>query len=383
MAKGENIFKRKDGRWEARYVRSRYENGRIRYGFCYGKTYAEAKEKVTRAKADILNDRDSDSSVRTERFAFYCDGWLKLRSTRLKASSYMKYQAAIDNHIKPYLGSLFPRDITTEKIFEFSQYLLNKKNLSVKTVRDILTFVRSVYFYAGKRIENGLPDIEIAYPRESARTIRVLTEGEEEALILYLAQEMDNCKFAVYLALRTGMRIGEICALKWKDISFSEEAIHVNATVQRIKNTALEGASKTMLLTGTPKSEKSRRTIPLMPDVKVLCRRFPQNSPECFVLTGTESCMEPRRLQRHLKRYAKECGIEDIHFHTLRHTFATRCIESGFDVKTLSEILGHSSTSVTLDRYVHPNMNLKRENMNRLKIMDCFLSGQSKGAVNL
>ena len=104
-----------------------------------------------------------------------------------------------------------------------------------------------------------------------------------------------------------------------------------------------------------------------MPDIAALCSRFPTKKPDAYVLTGTADCMDPRKLQRRLKQYVDACGIDGVHFHTLRHTFATRCVEAGFDVKTLSEILGHSSISITMDQYVHPNMDLKRENMSRLK----------------
>lgn len=382
MAKGENIFKRKDGRWEARYIKSREENGKIKYGFCYGKTYVEAKGKVTEAKARILNGTVSNIAEKGEKFSFYCDCWLKLRSTQIKASSYVKYQNGIEKHVKPYMGDLYLKDITTEIISAFSQYLLNEKKLSTKSVRDILTFLRSILSYINKQIDGVLSHVEIVYPREQPKVIRVLTEQEESELILYLAEDMNMGKFAVYLALRTGMRIGEICALRWKDISFSDETICVSNTVQRIKNIDSQCDSKTVLMIGSPKSDKSRRTIPLMPDIAALFRKFYQNEPEYFVLTGSENCMEPRKLQRYLRRYTKACNIEGIHFHTLRHTFATRCVEVGFDIKTLSEVLGHASISVTLERYVHPNLNLKRENMRRLKIVDCFSSEQSDSAVN-
>lgn len=382
MAKGENIFKRKDGRWEARYIKARDENGKIKYGFCYGKTYAEAKEKVTETKARIFSGNGLDTAIKPQKFAYYCDCWLDLHSPQLKISSYVKYQNGIEKHIKPYMGDLYLKEITSAKISSFSQYLLSEKALSIKSVRDILAFVRSILSYINRQAGGILSHVEVIYPRDSQRDIRILTEQEESALILYLAEEMDAGRFAVYLALRTGMRIGEICALQWKDISFSANTISINNTVQRIKNISQQADSKTILMIGSPKSEKSRRTIPLMPDIALLCHRFYQNNPEYFVLTGNERCMEPRKLQRYLKKYAKECNLENIHFHTLRHTFATRCIEVGFDVKTLSEVLGHASISVTLDRYVHPNINLKRENMSRLKTVDCFSAKQSGTTVN-
>lgn len=380
MAKGENIFKRKDGRWEARYIKSREEDGKIKYGFCYGKTYAEAKIKAAEAKAKLLNEKNLVSALNDKKFSYYCDSWLEMRSTQIKISSHVKYQNGLEKHVKPYLGELYLKDITTEKISAFSQYMLNEKRLSIKSVRDILTFVRSILSYTNKQIGGELTHIDVIYPRESPKTIRVLTEQEENNLILYLAEDMNAGKFAVYLALRTGMRIGEICALRWKDISFADETIHICNTVQRIRNLDFQGDSKTVLMIGTPKSDKSKRIIPLMPDIAALCKKFYQDNPDCFVLTGNEQCMEPRKLQRYLKRYTKECNIKDIHFHTLRHTFATRCVEVGFDVKTLSEILGHASISVTLERYVHPNLNFKRENMMRLKTIGCFSSEQSDTA---
>lgn len=382
MAKGENIFKRKDGRWEAHYIKSSEDNGKIRYGSCYGKTYAEAKTKVIEGMAEKANSMVSDDHVKEKKFSFYCDCWLDLRSIQIKTSSYVKYQNGIEKHVKPYLGDLYLKDITTEKISAFSHDLLNEKKLSTKSVRDILTCVRSILCYVNRQTHGVLSHVEITYPRERPKAIRILTEQEESELILYLAKEMNLGKFAVYLALRTGMRIGEICALRWKDISFSDETICISNTVQRIKNISSEVDSKTVLMIDSPKSDKSRRIIPLMPDIAALCMKFYQNEPEYFVLTGSKNCMEPRKLQRYLRSYTKECSLEGIHFHTLRHTFATRCVEVGFDVKTLSEILGHASISVTLERYVHPNLNLKRENMKRLKVADCFSSEKSDSAIN-
>ena len=161
MAKGENIFKRKDGRWEARYIRSREEDGRIKYGFCYGKTYVEAKARVTEAKAKLLNEANLDSVLNKEKFSSYCDCWLDLRSTQLKTSSYVKYQNGIEKHVKPYLGELYLKDITTEKISAFSQHLLNEKKLSIKSVRDILTFVRSILSYINRLIDGELSHVEV------------------------------------------------------------------------------------------------------------------------------------------------------------------------------------------------------------------------------
>ena len=317
--------------------------------------------------------------------ACFCDRWLSANSARLKPSSRAKYRTDIENHIKPFFGDKLPGEILPEEIDGFTRSLLTGKGLSPKTVRSILTLFHSILSYTGKRSGGKLPDVEITYPKSFRKNTRVLDEKEESALVQLLAREMDACKFGVYLALRTGMRIGEICALRWCDISFEAAAISVCHTALRLprgnacqadpdRPSAAAGddggalaLSRTELVIGTPKSESSLRLIPLMPDIATLCERFRPEEPGAFLLTGTDRCMDPRKLQRHLKKYLEECGIPEAHFHTLRHTFATRCVEAGFDVKTLSEILGHSNIGITMNLYVHPNLDLKRENMNRLK----------------
>ena len=384
MARGENVFKRKDGRYEARYIKGRRADGRPLYGFCYGRTYEEAKGKADRAREEIGQAKKPEAGQRPD-MACFCDRWLSANSARLKPSSRAKYRTDIENHIKPFFGDKLPGEILPEEIDGFTRSLLTGKGLSPKTVRSILTLFHSILSYTGKRSGGKLPDVEITYPKSFRKNTRVLDEKEETALVQLLAREMDACKFGVYLALRTGMRIGEICALRWCDISFEAAAISVCHTALRLprgnacqadpdRPSAAAGddggalaLSRTELVIGTPKSESSLRLIPLMPDIATLCERFRPEEPGAFLLTGTDRCMDPRKLQRHLKKYLEECGIPEAHFHTLRHTFATRCVEAGFDVKTLSEILGHSNIGITMNLYVHPNLDLKRENMNRLK----------------
>ncbi len=300
-------------------------------------------------------------------FSHYCDSWLDAGSLRLKASSCAKYSAALRNHIVPFWGDYQPDQIVSEDVTAFTRMLLDEKRLAPKTVRDLLALFHAVFSYAQKREEQKFKSPDVVYPRNPKRQVRVLDAKEETVLYALLANGMDSCKFGAYLALRTGMRIGEICALRWCDISFESRTISVSHTVQRIPCQNPEDKEKTKLIIGLPKSESSRRLIPLMPDIAALCSRFPTKKPDAYVLTGTADCMDPRKLQRRLKQYVDACGIDGVHFHTLRHTFATRCVEAGFDVKTLSEILGHSSISITMDQYVHPNMDLKRENMSRLK----------------
>lgn len=369
MAKGENIFKRRDGRWEARYIKGYELSGKIKYGFCYGKTYKEAKEKVTRAKAALIDGKPAPAANSRHRFSFFCDEWFKSSKDKLKESTCVKYEATLEKHIKPRLGGCFPLAISDSLIEMFTNELLFEEELAPKTVKDILVVLRSILNYTAKRFPGTFPQIEISYPKEAKKEIRVLAKEEQTHLINYLLEEMDECKFGVLLALLTGIRIGELCALRWENISLKDRTIKITSTMQRLKDTDINRGAKTKVVIGSPKSETSSRTIPMSDDAAKLCRRMDPKSPIAFVLTGTSDYMEPRTLQYRMERYTKDCGLSGVHFHTLRHTFATRCVEAGFEIKTLSEILGHANTTITLDRYVHSSMELKRVNMNKLAMV--------------
>lgn len=369
MAKGENIFKRKDGRWEARYIKGYEISGKAKYGYCYGRTYREAKEKVTRAKAALLAGRPQSAAHSKKRFAYYCDEWFLANKEKLKESTCVKYETILERHIKPKLGDCVPLAMGDALAEQFETELL-KEGLAPKTVKDILVVLHSILKFTAKRYPGTFQQVEITYPKETKKEVRVLSGEEQARFVRYLLEDMDECKFGILLALLTGLRVGEICALRWENISVEEKIMKISATMQRLKNQeGGEDQAKTKILIGTPKSETSARTIPMSEDAAALCRKMQPGDAAAFVLTGTEKYMEPRAIQYRLKKYTKECGLEGVHFHTLRHTFATRCVEVGFELKSLSEILGHASTAITLERYVHSSMKLKRENMNKLSMI--------------
>lgn len=366
MSKGENIFKRKDGRWEARYIKGYELSGKIKYGFCYGKTYREAKEKVTKYKAAIVSGKPIPASTSRHRFAFYCDEWLRLRKQRIKESTYIKYDTVLEKHIKPKLGGCFPLGISSGLIDDFTKELLFEEELAPKTVHDILVVLNGVLKYTASHFSGVFPVIEISYPKCGRKEMRVLSREEQQRFIAYLLTDMDECKFGVLLTLFTGVRIGELCALRWECISLREKTIRISATVQRLRDTDASSSARTRIVIGPPKSGTSVRTIPLTDYAAELCGKMNPHSSAAYVLTGAEECMEPRTLQYRMEKYTRECGLDGVHFHTLRHTFATRAVEVGFEIKSLSEVLGHSSTTITLDRYVHSSMELKRDNMRKL-----------------
>ena len=334
--RGENIFQRKDGRWEARYIKGYELSGKIRYGFCYGRTYREAKTKVEQIKAALLDNRPLPMTGNRHQLAFFCEEWLRMQKPRIRESTYVKYESTLRCHILPKLGSCYPLGLSTQIIEAFRAELL-EEGLSVQSVKNILMVLHAVLRCAAKQYPGIFPVLDIRYPREVKKEPRVLTPEEQNRLAVYLQKDMDECKFGVLLALMTGLRIGEICALKWENLSVQSSTLLVDAAMQRIKNLSGEGKRKTKILIGDPKSDTSVRTIPLSEDMAALCRRKDPHRPYAYVLTGTEDYMEPRKLQRKFRRYTRECGLEGVHFHTLRHTFATSCMEVGFELKSLDD----------------------------------------------
>lgn len=364
--KGENIYKRKDKRWEARYIKSYNPDGKANYGYCYAKTYLEAKQKSAEAKAKLLNG-GIPQNEQNRRFFYYCDEWLTLKRTCIKESSYAKYHTTVENHIKPGLGGYFVQSLNSVIIEQFGYEMLYNKGLSAKSVKDILVTLNSILLYTAKRVPKGLQNVEVVYPKENKKNMRILTKEEQENFIRYLIKDLDNYKFGVLLALLTGMRIGEVCALKWENISIKEGTVKVSSTMQRVHDFNNTSGTKTKVMITEPKSEKSVRIIPLTHYALELCKIKKIDNNNAFVLTGKENkYVEPRTMQYHIAKYTNDCGLEGVHFHTMRHTFATRCVEVDFEIKSLSEILGHASPRITLERYVHSSLELKKDNIKKL-----------------
>lgn len=193
-----------------------------------------------------------------------------------------------------------------------------------------------------------------------------MSKEVQNRLVKYLLKDTDYTKLGILLCLYTGIRIGELCALRLEDILIQEKTMRITKTMQRLQ-TLSNVDSKTKIVITTPKSISSQREIPL-PDflIKIIVG-FNYNTKD-YILTGANNrYIEPRTLEYRFKSILKRCGLENYRFHQLRHRFATQCIELGFDVKCLSEILGHSSVNITLNRYVHSTMELKKNNMEKLQ----------------
>lgn len=252
-------------------------------------------------------------------FADFCDEWFNTHTMQWKVSSADKYRTILEKHIKPTFGQYRIEEFNSEVLCQFSTQLLQQ--FSSKTVRDILTLLHQILknFYEAN---DAVLSVTMNYPKPEAKELRVLSQQEQKKFVHYLMQDMNLYKFSMLFALVTGLRIGEICGLRWRNISFEHGTVTVTHTVQRIKNSDINVKSKTILYLGTPKTACSTRTIPLSESILKLCKNFKKENPEVFILTDTLDLPEPRKLQRRLKKYVDDCQLMDVHFHTLRHTFA-------------------------------------------------------------
>ena len=372
--KGENIYKRKDGRWEGRYIKGRNQNGKAQYGYVYAKSYRELKAKlknivpISKKAPDVLKNKTVLS------FECIAQEWLQTKKVYVKESTFMRYSYLLEKYILPSLGEYAISDIQNHDINNFSSSLLlsggvHDTGLSAKTTSDIVCLVKSIMKYAVSTGNNAYYNGDLTSIKQQSKEMRILSKKEQEIITNNLIDSEDMRDIGILICLYTGIRVGELCALRWQDISLVEKTISIRNTLQRVKIQDPVDDCKTKILISSPKSQCSLRTIPIPNEIMLLIQNQ-SSAKESFLLTGTpEKFIEPRTMQNHFQKVLRSNNIQKANFHCLRHTFATRCVEVGFDVKSLSEILGHANVNITMNRYVHPTMDLKRENMDRLSIL--------------
>ena len=382
--KGENIRKRKDGRWEGRYIKG-YDsiNQKAKYVSVYGKTYAETKQKLNEAKF-----KTSIGVVyvdtKNKLFGEIIIGWFNAQKINLKPSSIIKYQNLIENHIMPELGHRKLHDVNADILYAFLDAQRkngNKKNggmLSTSSLQTMLYILNATLKYAASNDMIAYFSIHLSGTGKESAPINTLTKFEEDSLDYYLSTHISCRNLGIMLSLYCGLRIGEVCGLQWTDIEIDNSVLYVRRTVQRIANSG--GEKKTKIFVGTPKSKSSIRTIPipsfLIPIIIDLAK---EESPDTYILSDSISRpLEPRTFQYYFNKVLSTAGIEKTKYHTLRHTFATNCVALGFDIKSLSEILGHSNVSITLNKYVHPSMNQKKIQMDYWNSIKGQIYGQIK-----
>lgn len=284
--------------------------------------------------------------------------WKESKRQYVKQSTMAAYSLILQNHIIPCFGD---SDSLTER--EVQEFVLKKleRGLSIKSVKDILIVLKMVMKFGVKNEWIDYCEWDIKYPTVSTNSeLEVLSVANHKKILNHIQNHFTFEGLGIYISLSTGLRIGEVCALKWRDINTMDGTITVSRTIERIY--VIDGAQKhTELVINTPKTQNSCREIPMTKELLAMMKSLKKVVNEDFyVLTNGEYPTEPRTYRNYYTKLMKRLGIPKLKYHGLRHSFATRCIEAGCDYKTVSVLLGHSNISTTLDLYVHPNMEQKK-----------------------
>ena len=359
--RGTNIYKRKDGRWEGR-IPYEHPSHQKKYHSVYGKTYQETKQKMEQEREllRILNNYE-DLEIKAA-----AEIWLTDREPYLKVSTIAAYRNIIETHIIPQTGNIKVTRFTQREMERFAAGLRSAEkgySLSLTYSRSICALLLTILSYARKKYGYHMILPENPISTEKKKQLQLPGENSLHRLEDYLIThaEDDTC-LGILIAFHTGIRLGELCALTWECIDLEESVLSIKRSMQR--TSGKNEAGKTEIVLQEPKSLTSLRSIPLPPVLLPFLKQYRQPDP-CYVIRGKKKPFaEPRTVQYRFSKILKQCRIEDFHFHMLRHAFATRCIDMGFDVKSLSEILGHSNVQITMNLYVHSTMQRKKQLMN-------------------
>lgn len=362
---GTNIYKRKDGRYEGRVLTERTGNQKPQYVSVYGKTLREVKSKMKKIKESkdiMLKDQPDIRHAAQE--------WLHRMEENWKPTTYDVYQRNVRQYIDPLLGSYTVSEVTQEVVEKFSLEMVGqsqKGTLSVKYRKYVCSILCQIIDYAVKTYHLNINTPQIP----EFKVISMEQEIPEEKTFLkleaYLMEHLeDDTCLGILLARYTGIRIGELCALQWKDIDLENGIITIHRNLQRIHNYEENGMGKTRLCVQKPKTTKSVRKIPIADELLLILKTY-KKGPEKYLISGKRAdWAEIRTVQYRFASILKKCGIEPFHFHLLRHAFASHCINAGCDMKSLSELLGHSNVQITMNIYVHSSMKQKKELVNHI-----------------
>lgn len=291
--------------------------------------------------------------------------WKKDKRQYVKQSTYSAYALIVENQIIPTFGNLY--SVTESEVQAFVIDRLNA-GLSQKYVKDILIVLKMIVRFGEKHRYLQHCEWDIKYPTAPEKHgIEVLTTSNHRKILDYISQNFTFRNLGIYICLTTGLRIGEVCGLKWSDLDVERSMLTVQRTVERIYILEDDGTKHTQIVVNTPKTANSSREIPLNKTLMSMIRPLKKvvNS-DYYVISNEPQPIEPRTYRNYYVKLMKQLGIPPLKFHGLRHSFATRCIESNCDYKTVSVILGHSNIATTLNLYVHPNMEQKKKCIDKM-----------------
>lgn len=279
--------------------------------------------------------------------------WRDNKKQFVKESTYSAYCLLLTNHIIPFFGD--KEEFVEDDVQQFVLESL-KDGLSEKTIKDIIVVIKMIQKFGAKNKFMSLNQIDVLFPsKASKKSLEIMSKDNQKKLFEYLKENFSFKNLGIVICLCTGIRIGELCALKWNSFDMDNNVVKIRHTVQRIY-VVDEEVRYTKIVVNEPKTKESNRDIPLSSElIKIIKPLMRIVNYEFYVLSNEEKPIEPRTYRNYYKRVLKNLGIPYLKFHGLRHSFATRCIESKNSVKTVSVILGHSNITTTMNLYVHPD----------------------------
>lgn len=382
-ANGEgSITKRKDGRWQASaLIGWDAKKNQPKRVYFYGKTQAEVKRKLQ----DAIHKHEREGGY-IEPSRLYFGEWLDIwyneyAKTNLRPTTWDNYGRWINNHIKPELGGILLSELQPSQIQKFYNKKLKEKKLNGRPGTLSPRSVRYMHVIINQCLEQALREGKIYRnpakatrpPKQEKKEAAFLTEKQIKELLKNIST--DRWFAAFFTALGTGLRLGELCALKWKNVDLEKRLIHVKESVARVKNEDKAG-SKTKLIFQPPKTAKGKRVVPIPEEVAIELKKWKARQAQeelrikisglykndGFVFTWEDGRMvEPGTLSKHFLKLMRANGIEGISFHNLRHSYASLLLKAGEHPKVVQELLGHSTIQVTMDTYSHVDPEIKEK----------------------
>ena len=358
-----SIHLRKDGRWEGRYVVGRNEKGLPITKNVLAKTQAECAKKLAQLR-EQLKAPPPEQPKAGVRLSDWLSHWYQDdKKPNLRPNTQMSYERRIYQHIIPALGQIPLNKLTTGDIQQFYTQAkqggrllrteLYGEGLSDQTIRGIHTTLHGALKQAVKEhLITRNPADGCKLPSAKAREMQVLTPEEIQRLLIQARE--DGCYELLLLELSTGLRRGEICALQWDDLNFNTGALRVDRQVHRVRGE---------LVVSQPKTKASNRSVVLPAPVLSVLEAYHKTSSSRWMFPSPvkeDSPMDPAAVRKRLSTVLERADCKHIRFHDLRHTFATASLEHGMDVKTLSTIIGHVSSTTTLNIYAHVTDEMQR-----------------------
>ena len=376
---GENIHKRKDGRWEGRYIKARTPDHKAVWGYLYGSSYTEVKQRLLWKKAEYSFYQVNDQNLV---FSQLAKQWLVSIKHGIKESTLAHYHYVLHRYLLPILGEVPVKKLDEQRLEQAVLQIISPVDkshapLGYSSAKECLTMVRQICKYAARLRLMRPVDILIKLPQPAHRQTIPFSSQEQANVQAFVLKQPTPRKVGLLLQMQLGLRIGEVCGLQWGDFDLNAGNLTIKRTVSRI---GCPGGY-TRVVIQPPKTRSSSRSIPIPKELLKLLRSLKgETLSETWFLSGRlDKPVEPRCYRKSIQGYLRRAAVRQLHPHALRHTFATTCLQAGCDIKTLSELLGHADANITLKRYVHSNMTRKRTELEQVYAVSwlCYKSSIS------